>query len=180
MAQDSQTNQTGENLSLLGHYHKFPEFSLIFFCVLTKFPEFSLTGKLETPFQGFPWFPEWLGTLSLLYTLHISLLRCTFLSYAAHFSPTLHISLLRCTFLSYAAHFSPTLKISLLRWRFLSYAGEFLSYASQISLPRYDLSCGAAKFLAETVEVKSASIYRRFVLFGNRTQCLVVLSWSPD
>ena len=62
MAQDPQTNQTGENLSLLGHYHKFPEFSLIF-CVLTKFPEFSLTGKLETPFQGFPWFPEWLGTL---------------------------------------------------------------------------------------------------------------------
>ena len=30
-------------------------------------------------------------------------------SYAAHFSPTLHISLLRCIFLSYAAHFSPTL-----------------------------------------------------------------------
>ena len=53
MAQDPQTNQTGENLSLLGHYHKFPEFSLSF-CVLTKFPEFSLTGKLETPFQGFP------------------------------------------------------------------------------------------------------------------------------
>ena len=56
--------QTGENLSLLGHCHKFPEFSLIF-GIFPKFPEFSLTGKLETHFQGFPWFPEWLGTLSI-------------------------------------------------------------------------------------------------------------------
>ena len=44
--------QTGENLSLLGHCHKFPEFSLIL-CVSPKFPEFSLTGKLEIHFQGF-------------------------------------------------------------------------------------------------------------------------------
>ena len=46
-------HQTGKNLSLLGHCHKFPEFSLIF-CVFPKFPEVSLTGKLETHFQGFP------------------------------------------------------------------------------------------------------------------------------
>ena len=31
--------QTGENLSLLGHCHKFPDF----FCVSPKFPEFSLS-----------------------------------------------------------------------------------------------------------------------------------------
>ena len=43
MAQDPQTNQTGENLSLLGHYHKFPEFSLIFLW-----------------FNKIPWvFPDW-------------------------------------------------------------------------------------------------------------------------
>ena len=45
-------HQTGENLSLLGRCHKFPEFSLIV-GVYPKFPEFSLTGKLETHFQGF-------------------------------------------------------------------------------------------------------------------------------
>ena len=36
-----------------------------FFCVFTKFPEFTLTGKLETYFQGFPRFPDWLGTLTI-------------------------------------------------------------------------------------------------------------------
>ena len=39
--------------AILGHCHKFPEFSLIL-CVFPKFPEFSLTGKLESHFQGFP------------------------------------------------------------------------------------------------------------------------------
>ena len=44
--------QTGENLSLLGHFPKFPDFPLIF-GVFPKLPEIFLTGKLETHFQGF-------------------------------------------------------------------------------------------------------------------------------
>ena len=38
---------------------KFPDFSLIWNTFL-KFPAFSLTGKLETNFPGFPGFPGWL------------------------------------------------------------------------------------------------------------------------
>ena len=45
--------QTGETLSLMGHSHKFPEFSLILLW-FPKFPEFSLIGKFETHFQGTP------------------------------------------------------------------------------------------------------------------------------
>ena len=59
----------------------------------------------------------------------------------ADFSP------IHCTFLSYAAHFSPTLakflfsgRISHLRWRisllYATHFGRFLSYASYISLLR--------------------------------------------
>ena len=54
--------QTGENLSFLGHCHKFPEFTLIV-GVFPKSPEFSLAGKLETHFPCFAWFPEWVRTL---------------------------------------------------------------------------------------------------------------------
>ena len=90
--------------------------------------------------------------------LHISLLRCTFISYAGeflsnaanfsrtgHFSPTLtkflfsakislprwRVSVLCCTFLSYAGEFLSY------AGEFLSYAGEFLSYACQISTRIY-------------------------------------------
>ena len=98
------------------------------------------------------------------------------------------ISLLWCTFLSYAGQFLFSARISLLHWRIsrlhwrtsllhcrsLSYTGELLSYTADLSptladfsptlakLLFQDLSCRAAKFLAEkrnmTVEVKSASI----------------------
>ena len=38
-------------------------------CVFPKFPEFSLTGKLESHFHGFSWFPEWLETCNSILIL---------------------------------------------------------------------------------------------------------------
>ena len=31
--------------------------------IVMKFPDFSLTGKVQTHFPCFPWFPDYVGTL---------------------------------------------------------------------------------------------------------------------
>ena len=63
MAQDARTSNWRKPFptgSLSQIPWVFPVFSL---CFSFKVPRFSLTGKLGTHFQGFPWFLEWLETL---------------------------------------------------------------------------------------------------------------------
>ena len=49
---------------------KFPDFSLIFE-KNDKFPDFSLTGKMPSNFPWFPWFPEVVGALHIVFSANL-------------------------------------------------------------------------------------------------------------